>query len=467
MVFSQKLHEAFKGAVERITGPRTVSAFKEKGVLTIDEFVQAGDNLVAKCPTWSCCPSAWRSGFLAALYLRLGLYGLCCVCKCKGSAGLKKLTVGCRLSFRRVYNYLGCAFVGYEFYHVAEFIAKRFWALSEPALSSRVLLRFGGVSFVALCSREAVEAFEVDFEVVEDGVKCIGKLRSRLHGFVGMVGMMVWTSVHLGKGLRVCLKHLRSGFETFEMSHQTRARFFLFRVGMDPILEVGSLYGSVTINSYGGTDCKFTVGNGAQIVDEFQDCGGQGAEKQIECACQPMKHHFGTVDNNGLERDTHKTSAWIDCELLESLYAVYRFLETLVDVFHVVFVKNSFSEAFLDMVFVKFEKNSWLVEYVKVFVGAMGREAINEGCRAFGDLITSPVDPDLVCNIVLSSMKCRGSLSHQGWVASPFFWDKDWLLRHCSKRRGVEGLQELTGDIRWRYTVAETSRPGDVGEQTD
>uniref|UniRef100_A0A0C9RRL6 Autophagy-related protein 3 n=1 Tax=Wollemia nobilis TaxID=56998 RepID=A0A0C9RRL6_9CONI len=57
MVLSQKIHEAFKGAVERITGPRTVSAFKEKGVLTVDEFVQAGDNLVAKCPTWS-----WESG---------------------------------------------------------------------------------------------------------------------------------------------------------------------------------------------------------------------------------------------------------------------------------------------------------------------------------------------------------------------------------------------------------------------
>ena len=53
MVLSQKLHEAFKGTVERITGPRTVSAFKEKGVLSISEFVIAGDNLVSKCPTWS------------------------------------------------------------------------------------------------------------------------------------------------------------------------------------------------------------------------------------------------------------------------------------------------------------------------------------------------------------------------------------------------------------------------------
>ncbi|KAF9610014.1 hypothetical protein IFM89_019654 [Coptis chinensis] len=57
MVLTQKIHEAFKGTVERITGPRTVSAFKEKGVLIIAEFIIAGDNLVSKCPTWS-----WESG---------------------------------------------------------------------------------------------------------------------------------------------------------------------------------------------------------------------------------------------------------------------------------------------------------------------------------------------------------------------------------------------------------------------
>ncbi|KAK4600998.1 hypothetical protein RGQ29_010541 [Quercus rubra] len=57
MVLSQKLHEAFKGTVERITAPRTVSALKEKGVLSITEFIVAGDNLVSKCPTWS-----WESG---------------------------------------------------------------------------------------------------------------------------------------------------------------------------------------------------------------------------------------------------------------------------------------------------------------------------------------------------------------------------------------------------------------------
>lgn len=53
MALSQKLHEAFKGTVERITGPRTISAFKEKGVLSVSEFELAGDNLVSKCPTWS------------------------------------------------------------------------------------------------------------------------------------------------------------------------------------------------------------------------------------------------------------------------------------------------------------------------------------------------------------------------------------------------------------------------------
>ncbi|KAH0665675.1 hypothetical protein KY290_030472 [Solanum tuberosum] len=56
MVLSQ-LHGAFKDTVERITSPRTVSAFKEKGVLSVSEFVIAGDNLVSKCPTWS-----WESG---------------------------------------------------------------------------------------------------------------------------------------------------------------------------------------------------------------------------------------------------------------------------------------------------------------------------------------------------------------------------------------------------------------------
>ncbi|CAL9206576.1 unnamed protein product [Musa hybrid cultivar] len=52
-----KLHEILKSTVELLTRPRTVSAFKKKGVLSISEFILAGDNLVAKCPTWS-----WEAG---------------------------------------------------------------------------------------------------------------------------------------------------------------------------------------------------------------------------------------------------------------------------------------------------------------------------------------------------------------------------------------------------------------------
>lgn len=48
-----KLHEAFKSAVESVTTARTISAFKDRGVLTPEEFVAAGNNLVEKCPTWS------------------------------------------------------------------------------------------------------------------------------------------------------------------------------------------------------------------------------------------------------------------------------------------------------------------------------------------------------------------------------------------------------------------------------
>lgn len=43
---------------------RTKSAFLEKGVLTPEEFVQAGDELVFKCPTWS-----WESGDKTKPYL--------------------------------------------------------------------------------------------------------------------------------------------------------------------------------------------------------------------------------------------------------------------------------------------------------------------------------------------------------------------------------------------------------------
>ncbi|KQJ97797.1 autophagy-related protein 3 [Brachypodium distachyon] len=57
MQVKQKVYELYKGTVERVTGPRTVSAFLEKGVLSVAEFTLAGDNLVSKCPTWS-----WEAG---------------------------------------------------------------------------------------------------------------------------------------------------------------------------------------------------------------------------------------------------------------------------------------------------------------------------------------------------------------------------------------------------------------------
>lgn len=61
MQVKQKVYELYKGTVERVTGPRTVSAFLEKGVLSVPEFILAGDNLVSKCPTWSwCVPSPPR-----------------------------------------------------------------------------------------------------------------------------------------------------------------------------------------------------------------------------------------------------------------------------------------------------------------------------------------------------------------------------------------------------------------------
>ncbi|KAK1286707.1 Autophagy-related protein 3 [Acorus calamus] len=48
---SMKIHGLYKGTVEKVTKHRMVSTFKEKGVLSVDEFVLAGDNLVSKCPT--------------------------------------------------------------------------------------------------------------------------------------------------------------------------------------------------------------------------------------------------------------------------------------------------------------------------------------------------------------------------------------------------------------------------------
>ena len=38
-----------------VTGPYTISDFLEKGFLSIPGFILAGDNLIAKCPSWFWC----------------------------------------------------------------------------------------------------------------------------------------------------------------------------------------------------------------------------------------------------------------------------------------------------------------------------------------------------------------------------------------------------------------------------
>lgn len=52
-----KINKAYRGVAEKIMGDMTESAFLSKGMLTPEEFVIAGDSLVAKCPTWS-----WEAG---------------------------------------------------------------------------------------------------------------------------------------------------------------------------------------------------------------------------------------------------------------------------------------------------------------------------------------------------------------------------------------------------------------------
>eukprot|EP00285_Hemiselmis_virescens_P018318 CAMPEP_0173392440 /NCGR_PEP_ID=MMETSP1356-20130122/19603_1 /TAXON_ID=77927 ORGANISM="Hemiselmis virescens, Strain PCC157" /NCGR_SAMPLE_ID=MMETSP1356 /ASSEMBLY_ACC=CAM_ASM_000847 /LENGTH=113 /DNA_ID=CAMNT_0014350233 /DNA_START=62 /DNA_END=399 /DNA_ORIENTATION=- len=51
------VHTVFKDAVEAVMPVSNVSQFRDKGVLTPEEFVSAGDLLVAKCPSWS-----WQAG---------------------------------------------------------------------------------------------------------------------------------------------------------------------------------------------------------------------------------------------------------------------------------------------------------------------------------------------------------------------------------------------------------------------
>lgn len=56
MSFRTWLYEKATDIVNTVTNPLSVSAFLDKGVLTPEEFVAAGDLLVLKCPSWS-----WQS----------------------------------------------------------------------------------------------------------------------------------------------------------------------------------------------------------------------------------------------------------------------------------------------------------------------------------------------------------------------------------------------------------------------
>jgi len=60
------LHSFYKSVAEYVTPISDKSEFNQKGVLTPDEFVTAGDQLVYKCPTWTweTCESAKRWPFL-------------------------------------------------------------------------------------------------------------------------------------------------------------------------------------------------------------------------------------------------------------------------------------------------------------------------------------------------------------------------------------------------------------------
>lgn len=57
-----EINKAYRGMAEKFIGDLKESAFLEKGLLTPEEFVIAGDALVEKCPTWS-----WESGSEAKL----------------------------------------------------------------------------------------------------------------------------------------------------------------------------------------------------------------------------------------------------------------------------------------------------------------------------------------------------------------------------------------------------------------
>jgi ubiquitin-like-conjugating enzyme ATG3 len=53
----QSIHKAYVKTVEKVTPTLATSKYLEEGVLTPDEFVDAGNLLTYKCPTWS-----WEAG---------------------------------------------------------------------------------------------------------------------------------------------------------------------------------------------------------------------------------------------------------------------------------------------------------------------------------------------------------------------------------------------------------------------
>ena len=62
MSLRHTIHGLYKGVAEAVLPPRSAAGgFRETGVLTPDEFVAAGDFLVATCPSW-----AWQARFASA-----------------------------------------------------------------------------------------------------------------------------------------------------------------------------------------------------------------------------------------------------------------------------------------------------------------------------------------------------------------------------------------------------------------
>jgi len=50
--FKNKVYNAYVGAMTPLMGTLKESKFLEKGVLTPEEFLIAGNNLIDKCKTW-------------------------------------------------------------------------------------------------------------------------------------------------------------------------------------------------------------------------------------------------------------------------------------------------------------------------------------------------------------------------------------------------------------------------------